>query len=213
MNQLVCTGLMVSLGYTDDGIKSPDTQDDENDDGSHDDYDASHLHDTVHEAAVRKTWDQVYDDNDQNLLFGSRRTNVDLSTLHPDQVQIFKLWQIYLENVDPLLKVTHTPTLQMQIIDAVGHMEDISPTLEALMFSIYSVAIMSLLEDECPTLLGAPKKGLLAGYQFGCQEALLNCDVLRSSDRDCLTALLLYLVSPMGYNLSTFLTLVGICQI
>ncbi|PWY96221.1 fungal-specific transcription factor domain protein [Aspergillus sclerotioniger CBS 115572] len=172
-----------------------DTEDGESDDGSDDDYDGNHSHDTVHEAVVKKTWDQVYDDNDQNLLFGSCKTNVDLSTLHPDQVQIFKLWLIYLENVDPLLKVTHTPTLQMRIIDAVGNIGHISPTLEALMFGIYSVAIMSLPEDECPTLLGAPKRELLKGYQFGCQQALLKCDVLRSGDRDCLTALLLYLIS------------------
>lgn len=31
-------------------------------------------------------------------------------------------------------------------------------------------------------------------YQFGCQQALSNCGFLRSSDRDCLTALYLYLV-------------------
>ncbi|PYI09830.1 fungal-specific transcription factor domain protein [Aspergillus sclerotiicarbonarius CBS 121057] len=174
---------------------SLDTEDDDNDDRSDHDNDSNRSHDTVQEAVVRKTWDQVYEDSDQNLLFGSRKTNVDLSTLHPNQIQIFNLWQIYMENVDPLLKVTHAPTLQTRIIDAVSNMENISPILEALMFSIYSVAIMSLLEDECQTLVGASKKELLKGYQFGCQQALLNCDVLRSDDRDCLTALLLYLIS------------------
>ncbi|RAK97960.1 transcription factor domain protein [Aspergillus ibericus CBS 121593] len=173
---------------------SLDTEDD-NDDGSDNENDGNRSHNTVHEAVIKRTWDQVYNNKDQNLLFGSRKSNVDLSTLHPNQAHIFKLWQIYLENVDPLLKVTHTPTLQTRIIDAVGDLGDISPTLEALMFSIYSVAIRSLVDEECQTLIGAAKKEILKGYQFGCQQALLNCDVLRSGNRDCLTALLLYLIS------------------
>ncbi|KAK6845968.1 C6 transcription factor [Apiospora arundinis] len=60
---------------------------------------------------VHTAMDQMYD-NDDHLLFGSRSSHnaVDLSTLHPEPIQIFRLWQIYLDNVDPLLKVTHTPT-------------------------------------------------------------------------------------------------------
>jgi hypothetical protein len=166
----------------------------------------------VSEAVVKKAWDQLYERND-HLLFGSRKTNVDLSTLHPKQVQIFRLWQIYLENVNPLLKVTHTPTLQARIIDAACDVANISPTLEALMFSIYCVSILSLVEDECRTLFGSPREDLLTSYQFGCQQALLNCGFLRSSDRDCLTALYLYLVSPQGHHLPCFpLTLLGLGQ-
>ena len=143
---------------------------------------------------VKKAWDHLYEGNDL-LLFGSRKTNVDLSTLHPEQVQIFRLWQIYIENVDPLLKVTHTPTLQARIIDAASGVANISPTLEALMFGVYCASTLSLVEDECRTLFKSPKEDLLKSYQFGCQQALLKCGVLRTSDRDCLTALYLYLVS------------------
>ena len=146
------------------------------------------------EAVVRKAWDQLYDSND-HLLFGSRNSDVDLSTLHPGQVQIFRLWQVYLDNVNPLLKVTHTATLQARIIDAASDLSNISSALEALMFSIYCVSVLSLVEDQCQTLLGSSKKDLLTSYQFGCQQALMNCGVLRTGDRDCLTALYLYLVS------------------
>lgn len=118
-----------------------------------------------------------------------------MSTLHPSQVEIFRLWQIYLDNVNPLLKVTHTPTLQARIIDAAADVGNIPPTLEALMFSIYCLAILSLSEEECRTLFQSSRDDLLNGYQFACQQALLNCEVLRTSDRDCLAALYLYLVS------------------
>lgn len=133
--------------------------------------------------------------NNDHLLFGSRATVVDISTLHPDPVQIFRLWQLYLENVNPLLKVTHIPSLQGRIIEAASNVLSINPNLEALMFSIYCMAILSLATDSCQAIFGSAKVDLLARYQFGCQQALLNCGFLRSSDRDCLTALYLYLVS------------------
>lgn len=137
-------------------------------------------------------WDQLF--TDDNLLLGSRKTPAELSTLHPDPVQIFQLWQIYLNNVDPLLKVTHTPTLQPRLIEAASNMANISPTLGPLMFSIYSMAVTSLTTDECQTTFGSAKEDLLTRYQFGCQQALMNCGYLRTGDRECLTAFYLFLV-------------------
>ena len=159
------------------------------------DNDSDSSHDDVREAVVNKALDQSVD-NDDLLLFGSRRSTVDLSTLHPDPVQIFRLWQIYLDNVNPLLKVTHTPSLQGRIIEAASNVKKINSTLEALMFSIYCTSILSLIVEDCQAIFGSSKEDLLMRYQYGCQQALLNCGFLRSTDRDCLTALYLYLVSP-----------------
>ncbi|KAF2466207.1 uncharacterized protein BDR25DRAFT_269406 [Lindgomyces ingoldianus] len=156
--------------------------------------DSDSSHDEVLEVVVKKGWVQLFGEND-HLLFGSRIKNVDLSTLHPSPVQIFRLWQIYLDNVNPLLKVTHTPSLQGHIIEAASNVTNIKPTLEALMFSIYCMAILSLAVDDCQAIFGSSKDDLLIQFQFSCQQALLNCGFLRSSDRDCLTAFYLYLVS------------------
>ena len=129
-------------------------------------------------------------------------SKVDLVTLHPEQAKIFRLWQIYLENVNPLLKVTHTPSLQARIIDAVGDLASIGAPLEALLFSIYCISVLSLADDQCRTLFGSPKKDLLTGYQFACRQALLNSNILQSGDHDCLTALYLYLVSSLDVELA-----------
>ena len=137
-----------------------------------------------------------------HLLFGSRNANVELNALHPEQLKIFKLWQIYLENVNPLLKVTHAPTLQARIIDGASDLANIDPNLEALMFGIYCMAILSLDEDSCYAALGSARADLLTTYQFGCQQALVNCGLLRSQDRDCLTAFYLYLVSVLKKDIS-----------
>lgn len=144
---------------------------------------------------VKRAWDQLFAEHDNLLLFGSRKTAVELSTLHPEPVQLFRLWQIYLDNVDPLLKVTHTPSLQCRIIEAASNLAGINCTFEALMFGIYSIAIMSITTDECQTAFGSSREELLTKYQFGCQQALLNCGYLRTGDRECLTAFFLFLVS------------------
>ena len=144
---------------------------------------------------IRKVWDQVYETHDQGLLFGSPKTAVDISSLHPAPVQIFRLWQLYLENVDPLLKVTHIPSLQGRIIEAASSVFNITPTFEALMFSIYAMSVTTLDDDDCLAMFSTSRDDLLAQYQFGCQQALLNSSFLRTDDRDCLTALFLYLVS------------------
>jgi hypothetical protein len=141
------------------------------------------------------------------VVFGSPARNVDLAPLHPDQGKIFRLWQIYLDNVNPLLKVTHAPTLQSRIIDAVGDLSNISAPLEALLFGIYCVAVLSISDEQCRTLFGSPRKGVLSGYQFACRQALVNCNILQTSDHDALTALFLNLVSKLilRHNLALFM--------
>ncbi|ESZ95501.1 hypothetical protein SBOR_4155 [Sclerotinia borealis F-4128] len=150
--------------------------------------------DDVREADMKKAWDQI-SEND-NLLFGSRITTVDISTLHPEPVQIFRLWQIYLDNVNSLLKVTHTPSLQGLIIEAASKVMNIKANLEALMFGIYCMSISSLTPEDCQLIFSSSKADLLTRYQFGCQQGLLNSGFLRNrNDRDSLTALFFYLLS------------------
>lgn len=151
--------------------------------------------DEVHQDLFKDTWDQAIENDDHLLLFGSRQLAVDMYTLHPQTVQIFQLWQVYLENVNPLLKVTHIPTLQGRIIQAASDVLKIKPDFEALLFSIYCIAVSSLTEGDCQAMFASSQLELLARYQLGCQQALQKSRFLRCTNRDCLTAFYLYLVS------------------
>lgn len=144
-------------------------------------------------SIVKKAWKQFIH-NDDHLVFGSRNTALNISTLHPDPVQIIRMWQLYLDTINPLLKVTHTPSLQGRVIEAASNVSKINPPLEALMFGIYCISLSSLTAKECKTMFGSTKEDLLTKYQYACQQALWNCGFLRSSDRDSLTALYLYMV-------------------
>lgn len=153
----------------------------------------NHTFDDLSEPSIVKVWGRVYE-ADHNHLFGDSKIDVPLSTLHPTHVQIFRLWQIYSDSINPLLRVTHAPSLQARILDAAVDVAGISRELEALMFSIYCAAIVTLSEEECRSMLGDPKAELLRKYQGACHQALINCGFLRSRERDCLTAFFLYLV-------------------
>ncbi|CAJ2511438.1 Uu.00g070630.m01.CDS01 [Anthostomella pinea] len=158
------------------------------------DNEADHIEEDVRAVIVRKAWEQATGDS-IFLALGSRGTPISLSFLQPETVQIIRFWQIYLDNVNPLLKVTHAPSLQGRIIEAIGNLGNVSPTLEALMFGIYCVSIITLSADDCRAMFGSPKEELLTSYQTACQQALVNCKFLQTNDRDCLTALFLYMIS------------------
>jgi hypothetical protein len=103
-----------------------------------DDSDAEHTPDTSPRPA----------DDHHAFLFGYRSADVDLRALHPLPSQIPFLWQVYEENVEPLIKILHVPTTARLMRDIRRSRDDISPGNEALLFSIYYAAITSLEDDE-----------------------------------------------------------------
>lgn len=63
------------------------------------------------------------------------------------------------------------------------------------MFSFYCISIFSMTHEDCSKQFGSSRADLLARYQLGAREALINNDFLKSGDRTLLIALHLYLVS------------------
>ncbi|KAF2107099.1 hypothetical protein BDV96DRAFT_458280, partial [Lophiotrema nucula] len=145
-----------------------------------------------------------------NLLFASTRGTVNLRGLHPQPVQIFKLWQAYLDNINPLSKLFHTPSIQQLVLHATGNLDDLPRNLEALLFGIYCVSLSSLSEVECDTILGDPKDVLAAKFRSGAQHALVNASFLRSNDLMVLQAYVLFLLSLQNFDAKVLWILSGI---
>ncbi|KAI9877354.1 MAG: hypothetical protein M1830_004160 [Pleopsidium flavum] len=127
------------------------------------------------------------------LLFASCPKNTSLSALHPQPVYIFRLWQTFLDNVNPLVTLFHAPTMQQLILEASGNLDNVSKGREALIFAIYSSAVTSLSNADCESIIGEAKQALLARYQFGTQQALISAGFLKSSDLAVLQAYVLFL--------------------
>lgn len=120
-----------------------------------------------------------------------------LAQYHPSPIHIFQLWQIYIDNINPLLKITHVPTVQAQIIEASSNIEKAPKSIEALMFSIYLMAITSLEDDDVQRMFNEPKQELLGRYHTATQQAVTNAGFMRNNDPILLQAYLLYLVSSL----------------
>ena len=114
---------------------------------------------------------------------------------HPPPDRIHQLWQIFIENVDPLTKVVHVPTLQPAIQKAASNVETVPRSFEALMFAIYGAAVMSLKDDECKQRLGEPRKMLLSRYTSAAKVALSRAKFMGTISLVVLQALVLHLLS------------------
>ena len=92
--------------------------------------------------------DVVTDASHQSFVVGYSSSNVNLQTLHPLPSQIPFYWQTFLENVQPLVKIIHTETMDKTIKEVQHNLDSLRPSTEALMFSIYFATITSMNEDE-----------------------------------------------------------------
>lgn len=126
------------------------------------------------------------------LLGGSPSASLD--DLHPEPAQVVRLWQTYLERVNPLTKVIHVPTLQPFVIEAAGASRGIPLNIEALLFAIFVMATISLDEDECVRLLGFEREEAIKRFSAGVRIALTKVGFLTSYDLVTLQALVIYQV-------------------
>ncbi|CAH0027074.1 unnamed protein product [Clonostachys rhizophaga] len=126
--------------------------------------------------------------------------------LHPEPRQIYRLWQQFVEAVNPLIKIVHVPTMQQQILEASWGLENISPPLAALMFSIYSLAVISLSSAQCEATYGEPRPTLITRYRVAALSALIAADFLTTKDLQLLTAFALFLLTDPDSEFTSSLT-------
>lgn len=125
-------------------------------------------------------------------------------------MNILRLWQTFLDNVDPLIKLFHTPSVQRRLLEVSDNLEKVPKNLEVLMFGIYATATASLNREECQGLFGEDKDVVLTRFQSGARQALQNAYYLRSSDMVVLQGFGLYLVTHHGLISNTWLVLIAI---
>lgn len=82
------------------------------------------------------------------FILGYRSLDVDLAKCHPVTSHAAYLWSVFQENVDPLLKIVHIPTMENILRDARKSTVKLSPGNEALVFAVYFSAITALEADE-----------------------------------------------------------------
>lgn len=127
-------------------------------------------------------------------MFGYSSTNVDMLSLHPPPDVARKYWEIYKENVDPLVKVLHIPSVEPILLDAFTHPEKVPRGLESLMFAIYYGAITSQMPQECQEEWGEDRTTLLNRYRFGLEQGLARANFLYCDETVILQAFVVFLI-------------------
>jgi hypothetical protein len=114
----------------------------------------------------------------QSFIMGYSSCDVNLKALHPLPSQISFYWQTFLENVNPLVKLSklrlfsdfnlrtnvssvHIPTMNRVIKEVQSNLNSLSKSTEALMFSIYFATITSMNAEEVRDITDGLNKPLL----------------------------------------------------
>ena len=129
---------------------------------------------------------------------------VSTSSLHPEPKHIYRLWQIFLEGVNPMTKLIHVPTLQQRILDATCNLDlaTIPKSLNAILFAVYNIAVVAMSAEDCQNFFNADREILLFRYRDTCLRALLEADYLTSSNMETLQASIIYLFANPEVDIS-----------
>ncbi|CZR54629.1 uncharacterized protein PAC_04513 [Phialocephala subalpina] len=165
---------------------------------------------------IMSTYDTMFDEyGDRQHVFvvgaPSEMSDTNLASLHPSPVQIFRLWQIFLDRINPLTKILHAPTVQQRVLEASGDLENMPKSLEALMFSIYYFAATALTNEESQNMFRKEQAELTREFKNGVHQALVNASFLKSSDIVTLQAFVLYLsASVLNIDPRSLYSLIGL---
>ncbi|KAI0525711.1 fungal-specific transcription factor domain-containing protein [Xylaria bambusicola] len=131
-------------------------------------------------------------------LILSEGTDGNVEDYRPSPAHAFRLWQTFLEKVNPLTKVIHVPSVQPKLVEATTDPSSIPKNVDALLFSIYAMGVVALNEKECQQQLGCGKEEAYQRFSTGCRIALMRIGILKTYDLVVLQALVLYFFSLSG---------------
>ncbi|KAI0402688.1 hypothetical protein F4802DRAFT_341414 [Xylaria palmicola] len=128
----------------------------------------------------------------QGVPFFWGPTNIPDESLQPLPSQVAYIWEVYVENVDPFIKVLHVPTITRAIKEAKGKFNIMGRGMEALMFAVSLAAVTSLRENEVEENFGEDRQTLLARLRLGTEQALSRAGVLNTTDISTIQAFIVY---------------------
>lgn len=126
-------------------------------------------------------------------LFGFRALAYSLLSFHPSLPQAVNLFAVFTENVSPVIRLFHMPTLSKSYWDSIASLDSLDKNTEALLFAIYYSTTISLSNAECLSLLGVSRDAATEKYRFAVEQALARADLLNTHSMVLLQAAVLFL--------------------
>ncbi|KAJ9306052.1 transcriptional regulator family: Fungal Specific TF [Paecilomyces variotii] len=138
------------------------------------------------------------------FLFGYASLAHTLRNYYPTPTQLFVLWRFYQENVAPLITILHQPSLRAIVIEASTNAELLDKNTEALLFSIYFSAVISMTPQQCSSQLGEDRDTLLHRYRFAVEQSLARAGLVNSQNLMLLQAAVLFLICVRRHDDTRF---------
>ena len=144
------------------------------------------------------TGSQAYESSpwtgEQGFIYSFNSLVSNITAFHPNSDQISFLWRLFVDNVDPVVRMLHKPSMQTKIDNSRDKVAEVSKPFEALMFAIYFGSITSMTEVQCETTFHEGKDVLLCRYRFAVQQALARARFLNTHNLVTLQAIVIFLV-------------------
>ncbi|KAK8055738.1 hypothetical protein PG993_000965 [Apiospora rasikravindrae] len=121
-------------------------------------------------------------------IFGYRSMAHSLQSLHPLLAQAVALFRVFTENVAPMVRIFHLPTLSRDYWDALASLDSISKDTEAVLFTVYYTAVISLSPERCMEVLGMPREQALTQFRFAVEQSLARANLLNTQSMTLLQA-------------------------
>lgn len=130
---------------------------------------------------------------------------------HPSHADAMLLWKTHVENVEPICKVLHIPSIGKMVESISQHPEVASKTEECLLFAIYHCAVFSITDEKSIKQFGQDRSTLMQRFHCAARQALVNASFLKTTEISILQALYLFLLSSRYvYDPHTYWILTGI---
>ncbi|KAJ5678830.1 hypothetical protein N7462_007074 [Penicillium macrosclerotiorum] len=130
----------------------------------------------------------------EGFLFGFYSLSHSLREFHPPLPKVSMLWELYKDNVAPLITIVHREAARKLLTEAAQNPDSLDKNNEALAFSIYLSAIISLNSEQCRSLLGEERTALVKRYRFAVEQALAKAGLLNTQSLVLLQAAVLFLI-------------------
>ncbi|KAE8359924.1 cytochrome P450 [Aspergillus caelatus] len=136
----------------------------------------------------------------EGLLASSRHPANSSNELDLSRWQSAQLWQIYRNNVDPVVKILHLPTVEPLVYSTMNG--EGSDDCRALLFAIYFAAVTSLSEVDAANLLGRDRRSCLLDFQARIEKVLIDAACLDTPSMLSLQALAIYITCLRAHRTS-----------
>ncbi|KAI1428721.1 transcription factor [Xylaria sp. FL1777] len=126
-------------------------------------------------------------------ILGCRAVASSLQHLHPSLPKAVALYAAFTDNVAPLVRIFHMPTLTRIYWDAISSIESLDKIAETLLFAIHYSAVVSLTPEACLSVLGETRDTALEKSRFAVEQSLARSNLLSTQSMTMLQAAVLFL--------------------